>query len=87
MTVLSKLPREREAQAEIATAMMEIAEADDVIVEAALHLPDKTRSLVAGIRRTILFILRRLERRTKGWSEGSGKTHRELPKPGDEEKF
>ena len=78
---------EAKAREGVATAMMEIAEADDVIVEAALHLPKKTRSLVAGIRRTIPSILRRLERRTKGWSEGSEQTHSELPKSGDEEKF
>jgi hypothetical protein len=78
---------EAKAREGVATAMMEIAEADDVIVEAALHLPKKTRSLVAGIRRTIPSILRRLERRTRGWSEGSEQTHSELPKPGDEEKF
>ncbi|MBS1303484.1 hypothetical protein, partial [Loktanella sp. SALINAS62] len=39
-----------EAQAGVATALSEIAEADGVIAEAARHLPEKTRALVAGIR-------------------------------------
>lgn len=69
------------------TALAEIAEADDVIVEAARHLPEKTRALVAGIRRTIPAMLRRLERRTKGWADGLDQAPQGRAKPGDEEKL
>lgn len=76
-----------EAQAAVTVALAEIAEADDVIAQAARHLPEKTRDLVAGIRRTIPAMLRRLERRTKAWSDGLDQTHEGCPTPGDDEKF
>ncbi|MBJ3764371.1 Pre (Mob) type recombination enzyme [Maribius pontilimi] len=78
---------EAEAQAGVATAMADIAEADEVIAEAAAHLPEETRSVVAGIRRTIPAILRRLARRTNGLSDGLEHTRRGGPVSGDEEKF
>ncbi|WP_211644241.1 hypothetical protein, partial [Loktanella sp. SALINAS62] len=65
----------------------EIAEADGVIAEAARHLPEKTRALVAGIRRTIPAMLRRLDRRTKGWADRPDLTPQGRTEPGAEEKF
>jgi hypothetical protein len=69
---------EAEAAAGVSDAMEQIAEADSIIADAAQHLPPATRSLVAGIRRTVPALFRRLER--------SGGTHQKQPDPSKKER-
>lgn len=75
---------EADAAAGVSDAMQQIAEADQLIVDAAGHLPQQTRTLIASIRRKIPAMLRTLERSATLIPEqpNSGR-----PKPGQEEKL
>jgi len=75
------------AQRSVAEAVAEIAEADEKIAEATLHLPSNQRSVVAKIRRTIPSILRRLERRPEGTQRGDKPDDRGPKIAGGEEKY
>ncbi|OWY04623.1 hypothetical protein B6V75_00245 [Thioclava sp. F1Mire-8] len=76
-----------EADARVSDAMEEIERADDALVEAALHLPLPTRTLIASIRKTIPTMLRKLERSAKGHSAGPQEGSSRPEDPGDEEKL
>ncbi|CUH36620.1 Plasmid recombination enzyme [Jannaschia seosinensis] len=76
-----------EAAAGVSDAMKQIEEADAVIVEATRHLPPETRSLIAGIRRTIPAMLRKLDRRSNTTSVGLKSAPSGCAEPRDEEKL
>lgn len=78
---------EAEATENVVEAMQQIAEADEVIAEAALHLKPEKRSIVAGIHRTIPAILRLIERGL--WQDQPLEPRADAKRStsGDEEKF
>ncbi|WP_375263521.1 plasmid recombination protein [Palleronia sp.] len=76
---------ETEAQAGVATAVADIAEADEKIAQAVLHLPRETRTAITKIRATIPAILWRLKRRSGTGAEAvpDGQDRRERPENGE----
>ena len=84
---LAREKAEAEAAENVAEAMQQIAEADEVIAEAALHLKPEKRSIVAGIRRTIPAILRRIERGLRQGKPLDPRGDANRSTSGDEEKF
>ncbi|SES41063.1 Plasmid recombination enzyme [Tranquillimonas rosea] len=76
---------EAEADARVSSAMEQIERADTKVAEAALHLPAKTRSLIAEIRQTIPAMLRRLELSGNGLPRDSQKDQTQRDDPDDEE--
>lgn len=85
--VQARAKAEAEAEARVASAMDQIERVDEIVAEAALHLPFRTRSLVGEIRQTIPAILRKLRSSRVGPSGGPQKGQAQRDDPGDEEKF
>lgn len=78
---------EADAAAGVSDAMQQIAEADELIVEAAIHLPQPTRTLIASIRSKIPAMLRTLERSVKDMPEQPVHAVLVPSKPDHEEKL
>lgn len=78
---------EKEAAAGVADAVQQIAEADEIIAEAASHLEPEKRSIVASIRRTIPAILRAIEKSMRQEKPSDSRADLGRSTGGDGEKF